>query len=110
MPLMWPTRLRHQASRSRESTRAAWSLDCMTILESVSRTGRLAVVNEDYRSFGLSGEIAAKLTDVDPGMLRAPVVRVANPGVPVPYAHSPESAVLPHQKRTDMAIQRVIHR
>jgi hypothetical protein len=43
----------------------------VTILESVSRTGRLVVVDEDYQSFGLSGEIAAKLTDVDPGMLRA---------------------------------------
>jgi acetoin:2,6-dichlorophenolindophenol oxidoreductase subunit beta len=82
----------------------------VTILESVSRTGRLVVVDEDYRSFGLSGEIAAKPTDVGPGMLRAPVVRMANPGALVSYAHSPESAVLPHQERIEMAIQRVIDR
>jgi acetoin:2,6-dichlorophenolindophenol oxidoreductase subunit beta len=85
-------------------------LDRETILESVSRTGRLVVVDEDYQSFGLSGEIAATITDVDPGMLRAPVVRVANPDVPVPYARSLEYAVLPRQERIESAIQRVVFR
>ena len=85
-------------------------LDRETILKSVSRTGRLVVVDEDYRSFGLSGEIAATITDVDPGMLRAPIVRVANPDVPVPYARSLEYAVLPRQERIEAAIQRVVYR
>ena len=76
-------------------------LDRGTILESVAKTGRLVVVDEDYQSFGLSGEVAATITDVDPGMLRAPIVRVANPDVPVPYAHSLEYAVLPRQDRIE---------
>jgi acetoin:2,6-dichlorophenolindophenol oxidoreductase subunit beta len=82
-------------------------LDRETILRSVSKTGRLVVVDEDYQSFGLSGEVAATITDVDPGMLRAPVARVANPDVPVPYAHSLEYAVLPRQDRIEAAIHRV---
>ena len=82
-------------------------LDRETILRSVSKTGRLVVVDEDYRSFGLSGEVAATITDVDPSMLRAPVARVANPDVPVPYAHSLEYAVLPRQDRIEAAIHRV---
>lgn len=82
-------------------------LDRETILRSVAKTGRLVVVDEDYRSFGLSGEIAATITDVDPGMLRAPVARVANPDVPVPYAHTLEYAVLPRQDRIEAAIHRV---
>jgi len=36
---------------------------------------RLLVVDEDYLSFGLSGEIAATVAETDPGMLRAPVRR-----------------------------------
>jgi pyruvate dehydrogenase E1 component beta subunit len=90
--------------------RSVVPLDRQTILESVSRTGRLVVVDEDYQSFGLSGEIAATITDVDPGMLRAPIVRVANPDVPVPYARSLEYAVLPRQERIESAIQRVVFR
>jgi pyruvate dehydrogenase E1 component beta subunit len=82
-------------------------LDREAILRSVAKTGRLVVVDEDYQSFGLSGEIAATVTDVDPGLLRAPVVRVANPDVPVPYAHSLEYAVLPRHDRIEDAIHRV---
>ena len=76
-------------------------LDREAILESVAKTGRLVVVDEDYLSFGLSGEVAATVTDVDPGMLRAPVARVANPDVPVPYARPLEYAVLPRQDRIE---------
>jgi len=82
-------------------------LDRDTILESVAKTGRLVVVDEDYQSFGLSGEVAATVTDVDPGMLRAPVVRVANPDVPVPYSRPLEQVVLPRQDRIVAAIHRV---
>jgi pyruvate dehydrogenase E1 component beta subunit len=83
-------------------------LDRQAILASVAKTGRLVVVDEDYRSFGLSGEVAATVTDEDPSLLKAPVARVANPDVPVPYAHSLEYAVLPRQDRIAAAIRRVV--
>ncbi|MGE5719765.1 MAG: alpha-ketoacid dehydrogenase subunit beta, partial [Nocardioidaceae bacterium] len=65
-------------------------LDREAILESVGKTGRLVVVDEDYKSFGVSGEVVATVTDHDPGMLRVPVKRVAVPDVPIPYAHDLE--------------------
>jgi pyruvate dehydrogenase E1 component beta subunit len=83
-------------------------LDRRAILESVAKTGRLVVVDEDYLSYGLSGEVAATVTDVDPGMLRAPVARVANADTPVPYAHALEYAVLPRQDRIEAAVHRVV--
>jgi len=82
-------------------------LDREAILASVAKTGRLVVVDEDYLSYGLSGEVAATVTDVDPGMLRAPVARVANPDTPVPYSHPLEYAILPRQDRIESAIRRV---
>ncbi len=82
-------------------------LDREAILESVSKTGRLVVVDEDYQSFGLTGEIAATVTDVDPTMLRAPVARVANPDVPVPYSHPLEYTILPRHDRIEAALHRV---
>ena len=82
-------------------------LDKETILASVAKTGRLVVVDEDYLSYGLSAEVAATVTDVDPGMLRAPVARVANPDTPIPYSRPLEYAILPRQDRIEAAIHRV---
>ena len=82
-------------------------LDREAILTSVAKTGRLVVVDEDYLSYGLSAEVAATVTDVDPGMLRAPVARVANPDTPIPYSRPLEYAILPRQDRIEAAIHRV---
>lgn len=85
-------------------------LDREAILTSVAKTGRLVVVDEDYRSFGLSGEVVASVTDVDPTLLKGPVERVAVPDVPIPYAHVLEQAVLPGRDRIEQAIRRVLAR
>ena len=73
-----------------------------------AKAGRLVVVDEDYLAYGLSGEVVATITDVDPGMLRTPVARVAVPDVPLPYARSLEYAVLPTRDRIEEAIHRVV--
>jgi pyruvate/2-oxoglutarate/acetoin dehydrogenase E1 component len=83
-------------------------LDREAVLTSVAKTGRLLVVDEDYQSFGLSGEIAATVAETDPGMLRAPVRRVAVPDVPIPYAHALESAVLPTRERITAAARELV--
>ncbi|GAA1198687.1 alpha-ketoacid dehydrogenase subunit beta [Prauserella alba] len=85
-------------------------LDTDTILESVGRTGRLLVVDEDYRSFGVSGEIIARVAERDPGLLTAPPVRVAVPDVPIPYARGLEDAVLPTADRIRSAVFGVMGR
>jgi len=82
-------------------------LDREAIIASVRKTGRLVVVDEDYLSYGLSGEVVASVADVDPSMLRAPVARVAVPDVPIPYAHGLEYAVLPRHDRIEAAIRAV---
>ncbi|WP_137120445.1 alpha-ketoacid dehydrogenase subunit beta [Segeticoccus rhizosphaerae] len=83
-------------------------LDRDTVLESVRKTGRLVVVDEDYLSYGVSGEIVATVAETDPGMLRAPAQRVAVPDVPIPYAHDLEYTVLPRQDRIERAIKAVL--
>lgn len=85
-------------------------LDTETVLESVGRTGRLLVVDEDYLSFGLSGEIVARVAEVDPGLLRAPACRVAVPDVPIPYARCLEYAVLPTTDRITEAVLGLMER
>jgi pyruvate dehydrogenase E1 component beta subunit len=76
----------------------------------VAKTGRLLVVDEDHRSFGLSGEIAATVAEHDPTLLRAPVRRVAVPDVPIPYARPLEQAVLPTRSRIRAAALELVRR
>ncbi len=83
-------------------------LDREAILASVAKTGRLVVVDEDYLSFGLSGEVVATVVERDPSLLRTAAIRVANPDVPVPYAHSLEYAVLPRPDRIEAAIRKAV--
>ncbi len=71
-------------------------LDRQAVLASVGKTGRLLVVDEDYLSFGLSGEISAIVAEnLDTVSLRAPVRRLAVPDVPIPYSRVLERAVIP---------------
>ena len=82
-------------------------LDREAILESVGRTGRLVVVDEDYQSFGLSGEVIATVAEQGLALKAAPF-RVAMPDAPIPYAQVLEYAVLPRHERIEAAIREVM--
>lgn len=90
--------------------RSVVPLDRQAILDSVRRTNRVLVVDEDYQSFGLSGEIAAMIAESDPGMLKAPFTRLAVPDVPIPYSRGLEQAVLPTPDRIRDAAHRLVGR
>ena len=81
-------------------------LDTDTVLESVRKTGRLVVVDEDYHSFGVSGEIIARATEGALNDLSA-VRRVTMPDVPIPYARPLEQEVNPSVEDITAAIQKV---
>jgi acetoin:2,6-dichlorophenolindophenol oxidoreductase subunit beta len=82
-------------------------LDRDAIEASVAKTGRLVVVDEDYQSYGVTGEVMA--TVAERGVrLASPPVRVAVPDVPIPYARELEYAVLPRQDRIRAAIRKVM--
>lgn len=85
-------------------------LDTDAIVESVSRTGHLVIVDEDYLSYGLSGEIVARVAERDPSLLKAPISRVAVPDVPIPYARPLEYAALPTPARIRAAILEQVNR
>ena len=71
-------------------------LDKEVILKSVRKTGRLLIADEDYLGFGLSGEIAALIAEnLDTVSLKAPVMRLAVPNVPIPYSRPLEQFVIP---------------
>ncbi len=83
-------------------------LDTATIVESVSRTHRAVVVDEGWRSGGISAEVSARLMDEAFYELDAPVQRVATVEVPIPYAAHLENAALPRSEAIVAAARRVV--
>ena len=73
----------------------------VTILNFVRKTGRLIVADEDYLSFGLSGEIAALVAEnLDTVQLKAPVRRLAPPDVPIRTAGRSNSLSFLRRRRS----------
>lgn len=74
-------------------------LDRETILNSVKKTGRAIVFEEDWRSYGIGAEIAALIQEEAFDYLDAPVKRVASLEVPLPYSKPLELATLTGAKQ-----------
>lgn len=70
-------------------------LDTKTIADSVGKTGRLLVVDEDYQGFGLSGELAAVTLEAG---IPAKYGRVCTEDT-IPYAREKEEEALPNVGR-----------
>ncbi len=70
-------------------------LDDAAIATSVRRTHRALVVDEGWRSGGISAEISARIVEQCFYDLDAPVARVCGAEVPIPYPKHLEDAALP---------------
>jgi pyruvate dehydrogenase E1 component beta subunit len=69
-------------------------LDKRTVLESLSRTNRMVVVEEGWPTCSIASEIAAICMEEGFDDLDAPVTRVTNADVPLPYAANLEKLAL----------------
>lgn len=83
-------------------------LDRPTIIESVKKTGRAVIIEEDWGSYGVGAEIAATIQEGAFDYLDAPIKRVAGVEVPLPYAKVLERAALPSDKHLIRAIRQVM--
>jgi len=83
-------------------------LDIDTILESVSRTHRLLVVDEDYSPCGAGAEIAAQVMERGFYELDAPVRRLNGAFIPAPYSPPLEAAVVPNAAGIAKAAQALL--
>jgi pyruvate dehydrogenase E1 component beta subunit len=82
-------------------------MDIATVAKSVARTRRLLIVDEDFRSFGLSGEVITRtIEELGPGGLSR-VARCCMPDVPLPAAKTLEDAAMPGPKAIAAAIRNI---
>ncbi len=79
-------------------------MDRATILQSVTKTGRLVVVDEDYRNCGVAGEIIASVCEEDISILKAPPRRVTFPDIPIPYSPPLEMSARPNCEKVIDAV------
>jgi pyruvate dehydrogenase E1 component beta subunit len=83
-------------------------LDEEGILKSIAKTGRLVIVDEDYERCGFSAEIAAIAAEKGFRNLDAPIVRIANPNIPLPYNRNLEKHVLPDKGKMIRSLRNII--
>lgn len=82
--------------------------DEAAVLESLSRTHHLVVTHESVEAFGVGAEIVARMADVGFDELDGPILRVAAPFTPVPFAKPLESAWRPDASRIAAAVRRTL--
>jgi len=80
-------------------------LDKELILESVRKTGRLVIVEEDNLTGGWAAEISAIVADEAFMWLDAPIKRVSAPDVPPPFAPVLERAYVPSAEKIVAAVK-----
>jgi pyruvate dehydrogenase E1 component beta subunit len=83
-------------------------LDAETVVASVRRTRRAVVVDEGWRTVGLSAEVAALVAEEAFYDLDAPVARVCSAEVPMPYAKHLEEAALPQVEAIAAAARQAV--
>ena len=74
-------------------------LDEETILTSVQKTGRLAIISEDHLRCGIGAEISAIVTEKAFDYLDIPIKRISSLDIPMPFAPKGEDYVVPNEER-----------
>lgn len=83
-------------------------LDKETIVKSVKKTGRLLIVDEGYKSFGVAAEITAAIEKDVFYDLDMPISRLAAPDVPIPFSPALEKLIVPTEKTILNAIKELV--
>jgi pyruvate/2-oxoglutarate/acetoin dehydrogenase E1 component len=85
-------------------------LDEEAILESITRTHRMVVVDEGWKTGGISAEVGAVVAEKAIWELDAPIGRVCSAEVPIPYARHMEQAALPQVEQIVAATRALLDR
>lgn len=85
-------------------------LDLPTIVESVKKTGRCVIVDEDWGYCGMGSGLLYKLQKPCFDYLDAPIEYVHSDEIPVPFNHYLEEAMMPSVDRIVSAVKEVCYR
>jgi pyruvate dehydrogenase E1 component beta subunit len=83
-------------------------LDMEPVLESFKKTNRAVVVEEGWRSYGVGAEVSARIYEEAFDYIDAPIQRVAQKEVPLPYNRILEQLALPQLEDVVKAVKEVL--
>jgi pyruvate dehydrogenase E1 component beta subunit len=83
-------------------------LDLEPVYESFKRTNRAVIVEEGWRSYGVGAEVAARIYEECFDYLDAPILRVAQKEVPLPYSAELERMAIPSVEDVLAAVRSVM--
>jgi len=83
-------------------------LDMEPVIESFKKTNRAVVVEEGWRSYGVGAEVAARIYEEAFDFIDAPIQRVAQKEVPLPYNRTLEQLALPQVEDVIKAVREVL--
>lgn len=83
-------------------------LDMEPVIESFKRTNRAVIVEEGWRSYGVGAEVAARLYEEAFDYIDAPIRRVAQKEVPLPYNQALEQMALPQREDIIEAVKGIV--
>ncbi|MDH5440923.1 MAG: alpha-ketoacid dehydrogenase subunit beta, partial [Candidatus Bathyarchaeota archaeon] len=83
-------------------------LDKETILQSVKKTGRLLIVEEDCKTCGVGAEISAIVAEEAIDYLESPIIRIAEPDTPIPFSPILENYVIPNEEAIIKGVEKIL--
>ena len=83
-------------------------LDMEPVLESFKKTNRAVIVEEGWRSYGVGAEVTARIYEEAFDFVDAPIQRVAQKEVPLPYNRNLEQLALPQIEDVVKAVKEVL--
>jgi pyruvate dehydrogenase E1 component beta subunit len=83
-------------------------LDMKPVIESFKNTNRAVIVEEGWRSYGVGSEVAARLYEEAFDYIDAPIKRVAQKEVPLPYNRELEQMALPQVEDVIEAVKELL--
>lgn len=83
-------------------------LDMEPVLDSFKKTNRAVIVEEGWRSYGVGAEIASRIYEEAFDYVDAPIQRVAQKEVPLPYNRTLEQSALPQVADVVKAVKEVL--
>jgi pyruvate dehydrogenase E1 component beta subunit len=83
-------------------------LDTGPVMESFKKTNRCVVVEENWALYGVGAEIAARIQEEAFDWMDAPIKRVSQEDVPLPYSRELEQSALPNPDKVVKAVKEIL--
>jgi pyruvate/2-oxoglutarate/acetoin dehydrogenase E1 component len=83
-------------------------MDIETVVDSVKKTGRVIIVEEDCKTGGVGAEILSRINEEAFDYLDAPIIRIAAKDVPLPFSPVLENMAVPNKESIVEAVKRIV--